>query len=395
VTAAGHAGRPQLVALASELCPAPVAALRAAGRPIVGYGCLATPRELIDAAGFHPYRIRALGRAQRDLADAHLSRFNCSFCRSCLQLGLDGSLDFLDALIETNGCDHLRGMFENWHAQRPGLFFHYLRVPHLAHDDALDAFVDELSDLRRALGELRGHPIADEELRAARERRRAISARVSALAAGRAAEPPTLSGAEALALALLDSTLPLADLEALLRELEAVPPSGAHGSRSVRSARGPRARLLLGGGATDELALVSEIEALGARIVGDLLCFGGRAVTPPPPPADDPDPLRAIARELLAGLHCPRMFDGYARRLRATSDAIHAARADGVLLVHNQLCDLHGVENARLRLDLEARGVPVLVLEKEYGSSADLGRIRTRVQAFVERVEQRGAGGPP
>jgi benzoyl-CoA reductase/2-hydroxyglutaryl-CoA dehydratase subunit BcrC/BadD/HgdB len=39
-----------------------------------------------------------------------------------------------------------------------------------------------------------------------------------------------------------------------------------------------------------------------------------------------------------------------------------------------------------LRMDLEKNGIPVLVLEKDYGSKADTGRIRTRVQAFLEKI---------
>ena len=78
---------------------------RERGQKIVGYACLATPREILDAAGIFPYRIKALASGNTDMADAYLSRFNCGFCRACLQLGMDGSYDFLDGIIETNGCD--------------------------------------------------------------------------------------------------------------------------------------------------------------------------------------------------------------------------------------------------------------------------------------------------
>jgi benzoyl-CoA reductase/2-hydroxyglutaryl-CoA dehydratase subunit BcrC/BadD/HgdB len=36
--------------------------------------------------------------------------------------------------------------------------------------------------------------------------------------------------------------------------------------------------------------------------------------------------------------------------------------------------------------DMEKIGIPVLILEKEYSAAADLGRIKTRVQAFMERI---------
>ena len=57
------------------------------GGKVLGYACVATPVEIIEAAacslpyqGLRPPRHRA-GRR-------YLARFNCRFCRSCLQLGL-------------------------------------------------------------------------------------------------------------------------------------------------------------------------------------------------------------------------------------------------------------------------------------------------------------------
>ena len=54
--------------------------------------------------------------------------------------------------------------------------------------------------------------------------------------------------------------------------------------------------------------------------------------------------------------------------------------------MHNKFCDLHGVDNVQLRNDMEAAGLPVLLVEKEYGAAADLGRLETRLQAFLERI---------
>ena len=49
-------------------------------------------------------------------------------------------------------------------------------------------------------------------------------------------------------------------------------------------------------------------------------------------------------------------------------------------------CDLHGIDSVMLERDFEREGIPVLVLEREYDSLADAGRIKTRVQAFLERI---------
>ncbi|MDY6795567.1 MAG: 2-hydroxyacyl-CoA dehydratase family protein [Actinomycetota bacterium] len=73
-----------------------------------------------------------------------MSLFNCPYCRACLQMAMEGTLDFIDGLIENNGCDHLHAMYENWqHNVDPG-FFRHLRVPHFSSEESLDYYQGEL-----------------------------------------------------------------------------------------------------------------------------------------------------------------------------------------------------------------------------------------------------------
>ncbi|MEW6552911.1 MAG: 2-hydroxyacyl-CoA dehydratase family protein [Actinomycetota bacterium] len=346
------------------------------GGRIVGYMCVATPREVLDAAGVLPYRIRALGNPDRELADAYMARFNCGFCRACLQLGLDGSYDFLDGLVETNGCDHLRGMFENWQYVKGLDFFHYLHVPHLMTAEALEFFAEELELYREAVSAHFGADVSDDALREAMQRNNRVRSRMRELFALRERVRPGLTGTEALATLLLESSLPPAVFEGFLDGLLAV--------RREAEISGYRARLLLAGSASDELGLVREIEDVGGLVATDALCYGTRAFWALP--ELDGDPIHAMAYAYLANLYCARMYDDYPHRLDFVLAAARRAEVDGAVLVYNKFCDLHGVENVSLRSDLEEEGIPVLVLEKEYGAGADIGRIRTRVQAFLERI---------
>lgn len=346
------------------------------GGRVVGYTCVATPREILDAAGVLPYRIRALGHPDKELADAYLARFNCSFCRACLQLGLDGTYDFLDGLVETNGCDHLRGMFENWQYVKNLDFFHYLKVPHIITEESLEFYAEELELYREALSEHFEKEISDDSLREAMSRNNRIRAKMKELFSLRERKRPALTGAETMAVLLLESSLPPAVFEDYLDQLIE--------ERRDKEISGYRSRLLMAGSATDEMGLMKEIEDVGGLIVTDALCYGTRAFWDLP--EMEGDPIHAMADAYLGHLLCPRMFDDYAARLRFIMEAARRAKVDGAVLVYNKFCDLHGVENVRLRMDMEKEGIPVLVLEKEYGAGADVGRIRTRVQAFLERI---------
>lgn len=348
---------------------------RESGQKIVGYACLATPREILDAAGLFPYRIKALGKGETEMADAYLSRFNCGFCRSCLQLGMDGSYDFLEGMIETNGCDHLRGMFENWQHVSPSNFFHYLRVPHLTDDDSMAWFVDELERLVEAVQEYFKVSITPEQITAAIETQDRIADKFKKIYESRWGQRFKVTGSEIMSLMLAEGSLLPADFEKLLDDFAA--------ELEQRKALSYSARLFMGGAATDEVELIAGLEELGGLTVADHFCFSGRAYRRE---AEAETPLERLAEIYLKNLLCPRMFMNYADRKAFVFEKIARSGAEGAVLFYNKFCDLHGIENVKLRLDLEAEGIPVLVLEKEYGAAADMGRLKTRVQAFLERI---------
>ncbi|MEW6553692.1 MAG: 2-hydroxyacyl-CoA dehydratase family protein [Actinomycetota bacterium] len=346
------------------------------GGKVLGYACVATPVEIIEAAGVLPYRIKAFGHPDTELGDAYLARFNCRFCRSCLQLGLEGSYDFLDGLVETNGCDHLRGMFENWQHVKEYDFFHYLKVPHFLRDDSLEYFTEELALMRDAVAAFAGREITDDDLRAAIDTYDEVNAKLKRLYALREQVPPAVSGAEVMELVCTGSSMMGADFAAMLDEVLA--------EKENARVSGYKARLIIMGSATDEVDLIADIESTGALIAADALCFGSRAFWNRE--GEDGDPLRLLAERYLGHLFCPRMFTDYDRRIAYILDTAERAGVDGAIITYNKFCDLHGVEAVSQRMDLEKAGIPVLVLEKDYGSQADTGRIKTRVQAFLERL---------
>ncbi len=351
---------------------------RSEGTKVIGYGCLATPREIIEAAGLYPYRIKALGNPETSLADAYLSRFNCGFCRSCLQLALDGTYDFLDGVIETNGCDHLRGMFENWQYAHPTNFFHYLRVPHLDDDDSLAWFAEELSLMRDALSKHYDVPIQDQDLESAIQLENQVDEKIKRIYEERWKEELKVSGSEIISLLVLRESLPsqefLQMLDAFIAEMEKRKPLEC------------KARLFMGGSATDEIELIAELESLGGIMVADSFCIGGRIFREAEAPQNGP--LSRLAYKYLRNLMCPRMFDKYTQRKEFILGMIRRSQAEGAILFHNKFCDLHGIDNVKIRMDLEKEGIPVLQLEKEYGAKADIGRLKTRVQAFLERLKK-------
>ena len=55
-------------------------------KKVVGHYCTYIPEELLHAANLLPFRIRATGNKDTDLADIYMVRFTCSFVRATLDL---------------------------------------------------------------------------------------------------------------------------------------------------------------------------------------------------------------------------------------------------------------------------------------------------------------------
>ena len=127
-----------------------------------------------------------------------------------------------------------------------------------------------------------------------------------------------------------------------------------------------------------------EGEDLGAIVVTDSLCVGTRSFWDLTD--ETRDPLESLADRYFKHVPCPRMAGAYATRLDFIKAQVERAHVQGVILENIKFCDLHGTDNALLRNDLEKQGIPTIELERQYGPLADAGRIRTRVQAFLERI---------
>ena len=121
----------------------------------------------------------------------------------------------------------------------------------------------------------------------------------------------------------------------------------------------------------------------------DNLCFGSRFYSDRV--EEDCDPVSALCKRYLGHNDCPRMYGDYRRRLDILIQKVDKAKIDGVILQNIRFCDLHGAENGLFEKDLEAKGIPCMRLEREYGPLVETGRMKMRVDAFIERIQQRRA----
>ena len=363
-----------------------IEAWKKAGRKVVGYTCSYVPGEIFQAAGILPVRLRGIGTTSLQIGDAFFGPYICSFPKCLLQLAGEGRFDFLHGAVITPGCDSMRRLDECWRKagdDHPGIvpdFFYYFDVPHKTEPHGLAWFEEEIRRLIDAVATHFGTPITTAGLRdaiALFNRGRRLLARMEIL---RAADDNDISGTEAFAATVAGTVMPREDYtEALAHWLDEV--EARQGERPPDK----RKRLMVLGSISDDMDLIQMIEADGRVVVAaENLCFGVRFAGHDID--TDGDPVAALARGYLERSICPRMFGQYRQRLAAVLETVANARIDAVVLQNIRFCDLHGSENSLFERDLEARGIPCLQIEREYGPLVEKGRIRMRLDAFLEQI---------
>ena len=98
------------------------------------------------------------------------------------------------------------------------------------------------------------------------------------------------------------------------------------------------------------------------------------------------DPLDALCQRYFFQTSCARMIGNFPDRFDTLVDTMKKRRIDGVVFQRLKFCDPWGAEGHKLRLRCKRMGLPLLVLEREYGL-VHAGQVKTRVQAFMEMIE--------
>jgi benzoyl-CoA reductase subunit C len=350
------------------------------GKKVLGYVCSYLPEEILYAADILPYRITGKGVADTSQADAYLTRVNCTFSRCCLEVGMSGGFDFLDGAVFINGCDHIRRAYDNWKAHESSpAFMHILPVPHVLDDEGLQWYKEEVVKLKELVEEHFGVKVTSDRLAETVSTYNETRRLLRKLYDLRAGDNPPVTGAEALTIVSAGSAMPKEKfnelLSAFIEEAEA---------KKVEATG--KIRLLVAGSLMDDPEFLANVEDLGAIVVTDVLCFGTRNFWDLTD--ETGDPFDALVERYYNHAPCPRMAGEYQRRLAFVKEQAERANVDGAILEYIKFCDLHGTDNALLKEDLEKEGLPVIELERQYGPLADAGRIRTRVQAFLERIDK-------
>jgi benzoyl-CoA reductase subunit C len=356
------------------------------GKQVVGYTCSYSPAEIFYAADILPYRLRGIETDGMEVGDTYFGPFICSFPKCILQLAGKGKFSFLDGAIITPGCDGMRRLDECWRKAGEDIngivpdYFYYYDVPHKSENHGMAWYIEEIKELIKSIESHFKVKITNDKISAAINefnKGRRLLAEIENL---RSKNDVVVSGTDVFAATVAGTVMPR---DVYTKELKKW--ATALKKRKTSLSKNKH-RVMLVGSISDEIDLFELIEDTGkAIIVGENLCFGiryeGNEIK------ENNDPIAALAVHYLGASVCPRMYGKYKERLAMLKERIVRSQAQGVIMQNIRFCDLHGAENALFERDLEAMGIPCLRIEREYGPHIDIGRMKMRINAFLERIE--------
>jgi len=359
--------------------------LKGLGSKIIGYLCAYVPLEIITAAGFIPFRIKGDVNEPITKADTEMETIVCPLVRSCYDMALKGSYEFLDGLVIPHACDSICRTYDIWKYTLGLAYSHFINMPHGTDDSSLKYFKAILNTFRKSLGEFAGKEISDDSLARAVRSYNENRARVRGLYELRKSDQPLISGAELTRVLVAAMSIPVEESINLLDNVIA-----EVGQRvSITDVKLPRVMVV--GAEVDDDAFIKLIEDSGAYVVADDLCPGAREYWPYVDVTDDPTD--GIAERYLRKITCGRTFrekrstypEYLEERFGHIGRFIKNFKVDGVILYIYKYCDPFGFEVPAIKSYIESLGTPVLYLEEEYSMSTT-GRLRTRIQAFLELI---------
>jgi benzoyl-CoA reductase subunit C len=346
---------------------------RSGGR-VLGYYEPYMPEEIVYAAGILPVRLLAYHEPD-DNTDRQMYA-NCACSRDILNQFVLGRYDYIDGLINAEGCQWLLNAFQTTLNRKPELFNHYIFVPdYVDGKTSKDVMRSELNVFKTAMEKWTGKPITDADLDRAIEvynTNRRLMRQIYEL---RRADHPVILGSEAAEMVLASQIMDKAEQNEILKEIIAKLPER-------QPIKDLGVRLMLIGSETSDAGLERLVESLGANIVIDELCTGSCYFWNEVIPQNDR--LLAISLRYLGRPHCALKDNNWRRRPSHIYQLLEDYQAQGVIIAKQLYCHPHGTDNPHMWTVLRERNIPFHYMERDTMADTE---VRTRLEAFINMLK--------
>ena len=360
---------------------------KAEGRIVVGSYCVFVPEELILAVDGISVGLCAGAEFNFEGAEQVLPRNLCALIKSAFGFKFGRVCPYLEAcdlVVGENTCDGKKKAYEVLSPMVKDLYI--IDLPQMKTDTGKMLLKGEYLKFITKLEEISGKKITYESLKKGIDIVNAKRKAVLRLQELRKADPPPISGLDALLInqvffyddpvRFTNSVNALCDeLEERIKKGEGVSPEGT-------------VRVMISGCpmAVPNWKVPYIVETSGATIVGEESCVGERGtqwLT---------ETKGTTVSELIDNIidryfkiDCA-IFTPNPSRLEHIKEMFKKYNAKGVIHYNLQFCQPYIIESGLVESNLEGNGIPTLRLETDY-SQEDTGQLKTRIEAFVERIK--------
>jgi len=355
------------------------------GGKVVGYICTYVPEEILYAANILPVRI--LGSKVPDSSSrVYHHDMWCPFSHDCLSTALRGDFDYLDGIVTTLSCLHMRQVFWLMRDKCEFDWSYFIPFPHGTTNNpyAEEYAASELENFKVAVEEWTGSKITKSDLEASIEiynKNRKLMKKIYELRKG---DNPPITGLHSmemvLASQLVDKKAHNEVLESLLEKLE-----------NVESDREQGSRLMLIGSENDDRDFMRLVEYeinYPATFVFEEHCTGARYFWSQI--SQNNNLVEALAKYYVDRIPCPSKDWGAAegkderRRFSFIKEIAKEYRVDGTILMQQKFCNPHELDIPGLRDLFKELNIPTYTLE--FDQTTPVGQFSTRVEAFLESI---------
>ena len=350
---------------------------------VVGYFCDSVPEEMILAAGFFPLRLSGDPNGGTDLAKKNLlirySRRE-DFVHSMFNMILAGKYDYLDYLVIPHARDSIHRLYQymnNMKNTDPGVKLPVLFFLDAAHTKFFSAGLynrDSMLELKGKLEEWSGKKITDKSLSKAIAISNENKTLLKKVAALRAAEPPRISGVEALQIIGSSMFMLKEEHNKLLTQF-------LKGASELPARDG--VRLFVDGSPLDNLQLYKIIESGKATVVADDNCWGNRCSDSLIDTSHDP--FESIVDRYQNKSPCPRMYPISESVNYCQRSAVEAKAKGAICYVYADDVAETWLTREKVKA-LQEKGIPVVALTGQEYMITKSEPIKTAVETLAKGI---------
>ncbi|MBQ7888962.1 MAG: 2-hydroxyacyl-CoA dehydratase [Erysipelotrichaceae bacterium] len=355
----------------------------------LGYTCYHVPEVLLNCGNCFSVRLRAPRTGSLDIATYYMSNFLCGFSKAILERAIEGGYQFLDAFLASETCSEMNRSAEHFEllhlVDNEKFFLTFLDMPFKIANHTVKHYVMQTRNkILNRLTEVYGVNTSDDALLKAVEEHNEVCRLMSEIGNYRKEENPRITGYEYHVLNLVTYCCPKSLILPMLRET-----AEELKTREPDVKKKFRAKIVVVGSEIDDPDFTALIEESGALVVADRYCFGAMPGREEIHINPNEDILTQICMHYLQTSQCPRYMshEKVQERRDYVKWLVDEYHADGVMYEQLKFCEYWGYERALASYVMsEDYGVPTAAVDRQYTASAS-GQLRTRVQAFVERLE--------